>query len=165
MDLTPRQLSSLKDMGIPVWEVRSTEPEQTIPVAEQRVSAEPSEQLLNCDWVVLIDAQTYTKQAGQLLHAMLYAIGIEQNQVAIIDSEQLSQLQKVSSQSKILFVLGEHLAQPLQKDTLSRGSVYHVLNSQITTVISFSLDELLANPANKALAWQDLKLAKQTLFQ
>ena len=165
MELTPRQLSSLKEMGLPVWEFRSAEPQQTLAVAEQLDSTEPSEQLLNCDWVVLIDAQTYSDQARQLLHAMLHAIGIEQSQVAIIDSDQLAQLENIPSQKKVLFILGGHLAKSLLSDTINRGSVHQALNSQITTVISFSLDELLASPANKALVWQDLLLAKQALIQ
>jgi len=165
MDLTPGQLSSLKEMGIPVWEFRTAEAEQTDSVVEQLVSTEPSEQLLNCDWVVLIDAQAYSEQARQLLHAMLYAIGVEHNQVAIIDSEQLASLQNLPSQNKVLFVLGEQLAQSLLSDTVSRGAIHQAFNTQITTVVSFSLDELLASPVNKALAWQDLQLAKQALIQ
>ncbi len=161
MDLTSRQLSSLNEMGIPVWEFRSNESEQAISVVEQ----EPSEQLLNCDWVVLIDGQNYSEQARQLLHAMLFSIGIEQNQVAIIDSDQLAQLHNVPSQNKILIVLGESLAQSLLGENVSRNAVHKTLNSQISTVVSFSLAELLVHPEKKALAWQDLQLAKQALIQ
>jgi len=165
LDLTPRQLSSLSEMGIPVWEFRSNEPEQPTPVVEKIVQVEPSEQLLNCDWIVLIDGQNCSEQRRQLLHAMLFAIGIEQHQVAIIDSDQLAQLQNVPPQRKVLIVLGELLAQSLLGDTVSRDAVHQTLNSQISTVVSFSLAELLASPENKALAWQDLQLAKQALSQ
>ena len=152
-------------MGIPVWEFRSTEAEQTVFVDKQLASTEPSEQLLNCDWVVLIDGQNYSEQAQRLLHAMLFAIGIEHNQVAIIDSQQLAQLQNVPQQRKVLIVLSERIAKSLLGESVIRGSVHQTLNSQISTVVSFSLDELLENPENKALAWQDLQLAKQALVQ
>ncbi|NOQ82029.1 MAG: hypothetical protein GQ548_05850 [Methylophaga sp.] len=165
MELTPRQLSSLKEMGIPVWEFRSTEAEQAVFVDKQLASTEPSEKLLNCDWVVLIDGQNYSEQAQRLLHAMLFAIGIEQNQVVIIDSEQLTQLQNMPRQRKVLIVLSEVIAKSLLGESVIRGSVHQTLNSQISTVVSFGLDELLENPENKALAWQDLQLAKQALVQ
>lgn len=152
-------------MGIPVWEFRSTEAEQAVFVDKQLASTEPSEKLLNCDWVVLIDGQNYSEQAQRLLHAMLFAIGIEQNQVVIIDSEQLTQLQNVPRQRKVLIVLSEVIAKSLLGESVIRGSVHQTLNSQISTVVSFGLDELLENPENKALAWQDLQLAKQALVQ
>lgn len=152
-------------MGITVWEFRTTESEQAVFVDKQLASTEPSEQLLNCDWVVLIDGQNYSEQAQRLLHAMLFAIGIEQNQVVIIDSDQLAQLQNVSSQGKVLIVLGELLAQSLLGETISRDTVHQTLNPQISTVVSFSLAELLDSPENKALAWQDLQLAKRALVQ
>ena len=165
LELTPRQLFSLSEMGIPVWEFRSAEPEEKRAVIEKIVPIEPSEQLLNCDWIILIDGQNYSEQARQLLLSMLFSIGIEQNQVAIIDSDQLAPLQNVPSQKKVLFVLGEHLAHPLRSETMSRGAIHQALSTNITTVVSFSLDELLTSPMNKALAWQDLQLAKQALVQ
>jgi len=165
MELTPGQLSSLNEMGIPVWEFRSNKAEETTAVVDEIISQQPSEKLLNCDWVVMIDDQNYGEQAQRLLHAMLLSIGIEEQQLVIIDAKQLTQLKNVSAQQKVLIVLGNDMAKEQLGESVVRGSVHKTLDSQISTVVSFALDDLLENPQNKADAWQDLQLAKQASFQ
>jgi len=165
MELTPGQLSSLNEMGIPVWEFRSTIAEGTTAVVDEVTGQQPSEQLLNCDWVVMIDDQNYGEQAQRLLHAMLLSIGIEEQQLAIIDAKQLTQLQNIPTQRKVLIVLGCDIAKELLGESVVRGLVHKTLDSHISTVVSFALDDLLENPQNKADAWQDLQLAKQASFQ
>jgi uracil-DNA glycosylase len=72
-------------------------------------------------------------------------------------------LQNSSDQQRLLLVFGEKLAQSLWGSSVIRGTLHKTVNSQISTVVSLSLDELIASPQNKALAWQDLQLAKQIL--
>jgi uracil-DNA glycosylase len=44
-----------------------------------------------------------------------------------------------------------------------RGQCHQTVDAPIPIIVSFSLDELLSSPENKALVWQDLLLAKQLL--
>jgi len=164
MELSSRQLSSLNVMGITVWEFRSTQSEAVSVVADI-IPQQASEPLLKCDWVVMIDEKTYGEQAQRLLHAMLFAIGVEKHQLAIIDTKQLTQLDNIPTQKKVLIVLGTDIAKQLLGESIIRGSIHQTLNSQISTVVSFGLDDLLSKPENKAQAWQDLQLAKQALLQ
>jgi len=150
-------------MGIPVWEFRSALPTQAIAVVDDSIAQTPSEQLLNCDWIVMIDGQHYGKQAQQLLHAMLFAIGVEQHQTAIIDSTQLAQLHTINSAGKVLIVLGSELAKQGLGDTVVRGTIHPCMQSQIATIVTHSLVDLLQHPGKKADAWQDLQLAKQAV--
>lgn len=164
MELNPRQLSSLNEMGIPVWEFRSSEAEEVVVVVEDNLEVYPSEQLLNCDWVVMIDNQNYGEQAQRLLHAMLLSVGVKEHQLAIIDTKQLSQLQTIAAQKKVLIILGSSMAQELLDENIVRGSIHQTMDSKISTVVSYALDDLLENPQKKAHAWQDLQLAKQALL-
>jgi len=164
MELSSRQLSSLNTMGIPVWEFRSTQSE-VIAIVDDIIPQQPSEQLLKSDWVVMIDDKTYGEQAQRLLYAMLFAIGVEKHEFAIIDAKQLVQLDTIPTQNKVLIVLSTQVAKQLLGESIVRGSVHKTLNTQVTTVVSFGLDELLANPENKVQAWQDLQLAKQALLK
>ncbi len=165
MDLNSRQLSSLKEMGITVWEFRSSKPEEASIIVDEVIAQPASDQLLNCDWIVMIDEQHYGEQAQRLLHAMLLSIGIEEHQLVIIDAKQISQLKNIPSQRKVLIVLGSDIAKKVLGESVVRGAVHKTLDSQISTVVSFGLDDLLENPDNKAHAWQDLQLAKRALFQ
>ncbi|MFW5451878.1 MAG: DNA polymerase III subunit psi [Methylophagaceae bacterium] len=159
MEFTPGQLSTLKEIGIPVWELRTANTEPAV----SSVDAEPDEQLLQCHCMVMVESQITNEQAQRLLHAMLLAIGISSQQTVIVTPEQLAQLHNLPSQNKVLLVLGAALAQSLFDDGVSRGQTHQTLRSQLTTVISSSLDELLSSPENKAFVWQDLQLVKANL--
>jgi DNA polymerase III psi subunit len=149
MDLTPSQISSLDEMGIPVWELRS-----------EQADRETSEQLLPCDCLVMVESLNNDKKTQHLLQAMLFSIGLSPDQFTIINSDQL---QNSATPQKLLLVLGESFAQSLWGKSVVRGQNHQTLDVAISTVVSFSLDELLASPENKALVWQDLQLAKQAL--
>ena len=159
MELNSRQLSSLNEMGIPVWKLRSQVSNDVI-VDTVIASQEPSEQLLRCTWVVMVD-KNHHEQAQKLLHAMLSSIAVSPDQVSLISFEQLPQLQHIEGQGKVLLVLGEEISDP----ALSRGAIHQTQAISINTVLSFSLDELLAEPEKKAEAWHDLQLAQSALSQ
>lgn len=164
MDLTPGQLSTLTEMGIPVWELRQQKVTEFVTTSDYVTNpVEINEQLLQSDWLILIDKETYSEQAQRLLHAMLSSIGLSLQRVAIITHEQLPELQNLSAERKVLLAFGTAAAQLLLDDQLPfddcRGRTHQILASQLTTVVSFGLEDLLNNPENKVLAWQDLQLA------
>ena len=158
MDLTPSQLSSLNEMGIPVWELRTEQFEEKQAGVTQLV-----EPLLSCSCVVMVESWTNDEQAQRLLKAIMFAIGLSAEQFTVITPDQLEQLQEPTSKHKLLLVLGERFAQSLWGKSVTRGSPHNMLTSQISTVVSMSIDEILASPENKYLAWQDLLLAKKSL--
>lgn len=155
MDLTPRQLSSLSEMGIPVWALRSGSGAVSEDLA-------PNEQILDVDCFVLIEPDSHNDQRHRLLQAILFSIGLTPDQFVMINSEQLAQLQNTSTEQKVLLVFGESLAQSLWGKSVARGQVVHQIVN-VPIIVSFSLNELLLSPDNKALVWQDLLLAKQFL--
>jgi DNA polymerase III psi subunit len=167
MDLKPGQLSALAEMGIPVWELRQHKTAELDNTPEHTInSTEIDEQLLQCDWLILIDKQAHNEQAQRLLQAMLSTIGLSIEHVAMVTHEQVSQLQYLAADRKMLLAFGTVAAQLVldEKITLDdcRGKTHQVSTSQLTTVVSFGLEALLNNPENKVLAWQDLQLAKLT---
>ncbi|NQZ54608.1 MAG: DNA polymerase III subunit psi [Piscirickettsiaceae bacterium] len=165
MELNLGQLSTLNEMGIPVWELRSNAAVELSAVNDELSPIELSEQQLMCDCWVMIESQLESQQAERLLHAMLNTIGITQEKITIVNPAQIPQLQSLPSQNKVLLVLGDSLAQSTFGDTVIRGKAHTILDSELTTIVSFALDDLLALPENKALAWQDLQLVKQYLIQ
>ena len=156
MDLTPSQLSSLNEMGIPVWALRSEESQQDI---------EPSIEIssFGCECLILVESHSNDQQVQRLLQALLFSIGLTTNKYTTISAAQLPQLQKLADQPSLLLVLGERFAQSLWGASVVRGKPHEPLNVQLATVVSFSLDEMLISPEKKALVWQDLQLAKQIL--
>ena len=159
MELNSRQLSSLNEMGIPVWKLRSQVSNDA--VSDNVItSQEPSEQLLRCTWIVLVD-KNHHEQSQRLLHAMLSSMAVSPEQVALISAEQLPQLQHIEAQGKVLLVLGDKVSEQV----LSRGEIHQTQAISVNTVLSFSLDELLAQPEKKAEAWHDLQLAQSVLSQ
>lgn len=155
MDLTPRQLSSLDEMGIPVWALRSENSnEDTVALGEK---------LLPCECVILLESVNPDQKSQQLLQAMLFSIGLNLQQCVVINADQLSQLQDSASQQKLLLILGQEFAHSLWGKSAKRGECIQLFEKALQAVVSFSLDELLNSPENKALAWQDLLLAKQII--
>lgn len=162
MMLEPGQLSTLTEMGIPVWERRTLE----ISIAEiEPVSAEFHEPIPipAVDCLIVLAEQDNVDETIRLLHAMLYSIGLTSNNSAIIFPHQLSQLITSVYEHKLLLVLGDDLVpQDLISETMIRGHVYSAENSALKIISSLSLMTLLKSPDQKALAWQDLQLVKQT---
>ena len=154
MELTPSQIFSLNEMGIPVWALRSEDSEY---------SSDANQYVASCDCLVLIEADKQNQKISRLLRAMLFSIGLSVEHYEIINTEQLSQLQNATDQQRLLLVFGEQFAQSLWGSSVVRGTSHTTVNPQISTVLSLSLDELITSPQNKVLAWQDLQLAKQIL--
>jgi len=155
MNLTPSQLSSLNEMEIPVWALRSEKEES------ENAAVSKSSSLSDC--VVLLEMQSDAQQAQRLIKAILFSISLNSDQFTIINSDQVSELQNMSNPAKLLLVFGEKFAQSLWGKSVIRGQSHQTLDAPTTTVVSFSLGELLKSPELKALVWQDLLLAQKIL--
>ena len=165
MQLSPGQLSTLDLMGIPVWELRRRQSTFEIPPTEHNIdSVQPDVRIQQCDWLVVIEKNDHGAQAQRLLQAMLAAIGLSQNQFVIVAHEQLAQLQTLALDQKVVLAFGNTVARSLLGEHATvqecRGKRHQIPPSQLNTIVSFGLTELLQSPEHKALVWQDLKLAK-----
>ena len=150
------------------------------------------------DWLIIGDlpdvnddqqGEPFTGKSGQLLSAMLQAIGLKRPQVYLTNilkclssGDHLPSLSEITAcnlylqrqieliQPKIILVVGKIAAQTLLQsdapvDTL-RGKIHRFEScSKITIplVVSYPPTELLLKPQQKAKSWQDLKLALNCL--
>lgn len=153
----------------------------------------------NCtaDWMVIGEApgaeedrqgEPFVGRAGQLLNAMLEAMGLQRQQVYIANVLKcrppsnrdpqpeeaancehflLSQVELI--RPRIILALGRIAAQNLLKteETLGRlrGRVHAFGPNRIPLVITYHPAYLLRSPEQKARAWEDLQLALRTLRQ
>jgi DNA polymerase III psi subunit len=162
MQLDPRQLSTLDEMGIPVWELRnqliSSSSTITVELDEQQIAA-------NC--FIVHDNENHTQQKQQLLTAMMAAIGVDINTAALVRPEQLHSLSALQLKNKLLFVFGKRFCTELlseQKEFDGMTAQVHFLkDSSLGVVVIDELSELIHNPEKKQLAWQALKSAKMAV--
>jgi len=165
--LASGQLSTLTEMGIPVWELRSQHLSSavTATIEDVNVDAEFSEPLPAVDCLVVVAEQDDGDEARRLLHAMLLSIGLTTHNSAIVSPKQLGQLMTLPTKHKALVAFGEQLVpQALNSQATDRGHVYPSSDSDLKIIISLSLTVLLNSPDKKALAWQDLQLLKAAYF-
>jgi DNA polymerase III psi subunit len=139
MMLTKRQHSVLADIGISVWQRR----QQAQPVAQNTASAEPVINTADAMLLVIVDeALDDSKQL--LLGAMLKAVGLTSDQVATLNSQQLS---AQSDSNKPLLILGDMPLPEIQAQPHRCPG----------------LDEMLQQAQRKAHAWQTLQKLKLVL--
>jgi len=128
--------------------------------------------------------EPFVGKAGQLLNAMLKAIGFARNEVYIAnilkcrppnnrdpkaDEAQLcaSYLQRQIEliQPKLILALGRIAAQRLldSSTTLARmrGQVFHLESNNTPVMVTYHPAYLLRSPAEKAKSWDDLKACKR----
>ena len=147
----------------------------------------------NADWLFVGEApgaeedrqgEPFVGRAGQLLNAMLIAIGLKREQVYIANvlkcrppNNRDPQPQEVQQcepyllrqieliQPRVIVTLGRHAAHSLLKTDKALGKMrgqqfyYH----DIPTIVTYHPAYLLRNPVDKAKAWQDLCLAKSVV--
>lgn len=149
----------------------------------------------NADWLIIGDGPTeqddcsgqiFTGEQGELLTAMLRAIGLTRQQVYLTNtlkclapdkrepesasyaacSEYLKQQIRLL-QPKLVLLLGQNAAQRLlgTHSTLARlrQKVHQLEGFNIPVVVSYHPASLLSMPANKRDAWQDLQFAYKTI--
>ncbi|VAW76358.1 Uracil-DNA glycosylase, family 4 [hydrothermal vent metagenome] len=145
----------------------------------------------HADWLVIGEApgrdedlqgEPFVGRAGQLLNAMLLAIGLKREQVfianilkcrppgnrdpkaeEIVCCEAYLARQIALLQPKIILAVGRIAAQNLLKsDTpigVLRGEVHHYAETGIPVIATYHPAYLLRSPSEKRKAWQDLQLA------
>jgi len=159
MQLEPRQLSTLEEMGIPVWELRNQLISSTSAIA-----VELDEQQLNANVYIIFDGENHTEQKQQLLVAMMAAIDI--NTTAVIRPDQFQSLKSQPLKNKLLFVFGKrfhsHFVSEQTTEDMKVG-VHSLKESELNVVFIDDLSELIQRPETKQLAWQVLKNAKATI--
>ena len=149
----------------------------------------------NADWLIIGDMPSvaddrhggiFTDQRGELLTAMLKAIGLTHQQVYITNTlkcitpnnrepeveESETCLQYLHQQitlvkPKLILVVGHSAAQRLLKthSTMARlrQKVHTLEGIDLPVVVTYHPAYLLNMPADKEKAWQDLLLAKKTI--
>jgi DNA polymerase len=128
----------------------------------------------------------FVGRAGQLLTAMIIALGMRREEVYIANvlkcrppnnrdpmgtevrqCESYLHQQVAHVQPKIIVALGRFAAQSLVKTTRPigklRNHVYTFEDSGIPLVVTYHPAYLLRNPLDKRKVWQDLCLAKRVL--
>jgi DNA polymerase len=128
--------------------------------------------------------EPFVGRAGQLLNAMLRAIGLEREQVFIANvlkcrpprnrdpapleaAQCLPYLERQIAllKPRIMLAVGRISAQNLLKTDVSlgrlRGQVHHFGVSRVPLVVTYHPAYLLREPAEKRKAWEDLKFARE----
>jgi len=150
----------------------------------------------NADWLIIGDVPTesddligqpFTGLDGDLLAAMLRAMGLTRQQVYITNTLKCTPPNKrepevAESEScigylkqqinlvkpKVILILGQSAAQRLLNthSTLARLrlKIHSLEELNIPIVVTFHPSSLLSMPANKANAWQDLLFAQKTML-
>jgi len=149
----------------------------------------------NADWLILADAPTteddktgqpFSGEQGELLNAMLHAIGLRRQQVYLTtlvkccpadnreaDNTEYQNCRQYIEQQisminpKLILVFGQNAAQKLldNHSTLARlrNKVHYFGNKNIPVIVSYHPASLLRQPSNKRNAWHDLILASKTI--
>ncbi len=147
------------------------------------------------DWLVIGEApgkdedlqgEPFVGRAGQLLNAMLLAVGLKREQVYIANilkcrppnnrdprpeevvcCEPYLARQIALIQPRIILAVGRIAAQNLLKTETPigklRGTVHHYADTGIPLIATYHPAYLLRSPLDKRKAWQDLQLAMATL--
>jgi len=149
----------------------------------------------NADWLVIGEApgkdedlqgEPFVGRAGQLLNAMLQAVGLKREQVYIANilkcrppnnrdpkpaevlcCEPYLQRQIELLQPRIILAVGRIAAQNLLKTETPigklRGTVHRYADSTIPVIATYHPAYLLRSPLEKRKAWADLQLALATV--
>ncbi len=147
----------------------------------------------NADWMIVGEApgaeedrrgEPFVGRAGQLLDAMLLAIGLQRRQVYIANvlkcrppnnrdprPEEVAQCepylrrQVALVEPRLILAVGRIAAQNLLKTNAPlsrlRGRVHHYGDSETPLVVTYHPAYLLRSPMEKRKAWEDLKLARE----
>jgi DNA polymerase len=148
---------------------------------------------LQAEWLVVGEApgaeedrqgEPFVGRAGQLLNAMLRAIGLQREQVYIanvlkcrppqnrdpLPTETMECLPFLDRQiallrPKIMLVVGRIAAQNLLRTDAKLGALRHQVHSfgasGVPLVVTYHPAYLLRSPAEKRKAWEDLKFARE----
>lgn len=175
MELSPSQRFALNEMGIPVWELRSTEQQATENANEELAPALDIDvnlaALKQATCLVVMDGVTDLDQSSErLLHAMLRVMELPGTSVEHVSLQQFNlnrqQLFDTPKQ-QVLLLLGQAVAKQILNDSLDSAELYPKLfnldSDGVKAVCCDDLATLLAQPENKFVSWKSLLLAKSYL--
>lgn len=142
-------------MGITAWQLKK--PEKSFVGADN----------LKTDLMIICEDQQgepFIGQAGQLLDAMLQAIGFERSHVYITNIRDAAK-QIALVQPKLLLAVGQIAAHFLLDNKLAldqlRGKIHTY--EQMPLIITYHPADLLQNPLDKRKAFQDLQFVLESL--
>jgi DNA polymerase III psi subunit len=159
MQLSNSQQRILADMGIQLWALRRSEPENPQQGAAE-TPVETEQAAINVaapvKLIVVTQAQAMSEAAQRLFNAMLKAASLTQDQVLSLTSREFEQINTASMANKSVLLLGSEITAELMPD-LSPDNPETVSQYQAQFSACFSLEEMLQQPSLKAAAWQALK--------
>lgn len=159
MQLSNSQQRILADMGIQLWALRRSEPENPQQgAAETPVEIEQSDINVAAPvkLIVVTQAQAMSEAAQRLFNAMLKAASLTHDQVLSVTSREFEQINTASMANKSVLLLGSDITAERMPD-LSPDNPETVSQYQAQFLACFSLEEMLQQPSLKAAAWQALK--------
>lgn len=172
MDLNSRQLFTLNEMGIPVWELRSDDSSYEVAAPIDAVAVNHDEvvaQIRSCELIVLTASAVTNEQEKRLLHALVFSLGLKFNGLLLMTNDEFVAIEDRLSDSpqKLLLILGRETASVLvegfELSDAENTKTYTTKVSQWPAYISYSLEILLKKTQLKSMAWQNLKLIKSKL--
>ena len=154
MSLQQQQLSALAQMGIPVWQLRSSEPAST------ELAAPSSESLVlnsasNC--LLFAGQEQLPAVQHKLLAAMLRAINLDLSQLTWIETSYVDAVRDYRGEQVVMIVCGNELAAQIG---LTAEPIQH-LNRDILAAVIPDINAMLSQPEYKAEAWQTLRQIQQ----
>lgn len=171
--LTSQQLLILNEMGIPVWQERLAtvqietgsasiaEPADT-PGQEADYPSEVKELPDFARYLIIVDNSELSQLEKRLLQAMLRSVGIAMTEVIVLsisDFRDYEAALSLTEQQRLLLLLGDNVASSIIDINAGvgehKGQTYRVFNN-VEAIVTFSLQQLINTPENKAAAWQDL---------
>jgi DNA polymerase III psi subunit len=162
MELNPRQLFTLNEMGIPVWELRHETNYYDVETDDLVVNCEDLLiKITACRLIVLTVAPLTNEQEKRLLHAMVFSLGLTPDKLLLISKDEFTSVENRLGEvdSKPLFILGKELAGDWGKGTTDIEKHPATL-LQWPVMTSCSLEELLKQTDCKVKVWEDIKSFK-----
>jgi hypothetical protein len=142
-------LAYLNAMGIQTWQLKNKE--------------EPIVPHTHTDLMVV--GETSDTQSGQLLDAMLQAIGFERSTVYMPSSHSSLEEQLAQVKPKVILVLGQILACELLNNSATleqlRKNIHNYHHTAL--IVTYHPSDLLQDLSNKRKTFEDLQLVLKTL--
>ena len=157
MPLSKRQHFFLAELDIPVWELRETSLSTDAEIDDKSTAYTPPAfdiDLSPAIWLLMASTEMNGSEA-RLFDAMLKARKLSRRAVAVIDFQTFAALAGRDTDNKTLLVMGETSLMPA---ALSLTQPTLIQQNESRGIATYSLQDMLQQPALKATVWQALKL-------
>lgn len=157
MPLSKRQHFFLAELDIPVWELRETSLSTDAEIDDKSTAYTPPAfdiDLSPAIWLLMASTEMNGSEA-RLFDAMLKARKLSRRAVAVIDFQTFAALAGRDTDNKTLLVMGETSLMPA---ALSLTQPTLIQQNESRWIATYSLQDMLQQPALKATVWQALKL-------